>query len=339
MLTKIELESFTAFNHLKMVFSPGINVIIGANATGKTHVMKALYAACAVIDEQTIMTFDQKLRSIFLPNTIGRLVHRSKGIHSGSVKVYRIDGEEETERSITCRIMSNLNKSEVRKVRWNADRRNPATFIPVKDMLANAPRFRALYAEKHIHFEEVYSDIIDKALQSIPKGKPSAERSRLLSILNKAMDGRVVEKKETFFLRNKSGELEFTLLAEGYRKLGLLYTLIQNETLTNGSVLFWDEPEANLNPLLSETVVRILFELQRMGVQIFVSTHDYVLLKEFEMAANEGSPIKYHSMFRTSDGSIGCSSVDSSDEIYPNAIDEAYQHLLDREINKAFEKR
>jgi len=62
---------------------------------------------------------------------------------------------------------------------------------------------------------------------------------------------------QEFFLKNKQGELEFTLVAEGYRKLGLLWLLIQNGSLLNGSVLFWDEPETNLNPKLLETVVRI----------------------------------------------------------------------------------
>lgn len=337
MISKVKFENFTAFENLAMQFSPGINILIGENGTGKTHIMKALYAACSVIDVQSTQTFDQKLRSVFLPNSIGRMVHRSRGRHSGSVKVVRRDDNESTDRSITCQL-SSLGKAEVRMTRWVDDRRNPATYIPVKDMLANAPRFRALYAERHIHFEEIYSDIIDKALQPIPKGKPSRERARLLEILNKSISGRVVEKNETFYLRNRLGELEFTLLAEGLRKLGLLYMLIQNETLTNGSVLFWDEPEANLNPLLSETVVRILVELQKMGVQLFIATHDYVLLKEFELATDNHTELLIHSLFRNSTGSISCSTTPDFDEVDPNAIDRAYQNLLDREINKSFQK-
>lgn len=337
MITKIKFENFTAFDELSMSFSPGINILLGENGTGKTHVMKALYAACSVIDLQAGQNFEQKLRSVFLPNSIGRLVHRSQGRNSGDVKVIRNDGDEPTDRSINCHLTT-LNKAEIKSVRWNENRRNPATYIPVKDMLANAPRFRALYAERHIHFEEIYSDIIDKALQPIPKGKPSKERSRLLEILHKSISGRVVEKNETFYLRNRAGELEFTLLAEGFRKLGLLYMLIQNETLTKGSVLFWDEPEANLNPVLSETVVHILLELQKMGVQIFIATHDYVLLKEFELASKDDSCIMIHTLYRNMEGNIRCASTNDFDDVSPNAIDRAFQSLLDREINKAFDK-
>jgi ABC-type multidrug transport system ATPase subunit len=51
--------------------------------------------------------------------------------------------------------------------------------------------------------------------------------------------------------------------------------LIQNGTLLNGSVLFWDEPETNLNPKLFGPLIEILLQLQHSGVQIFISTHDY----------------------------------------------------------------
>ena len=146
----------------------------------------------------------------------------------------------------------------------------------------------------------------------------------------------MIEKKENFYLKNKAGELEFPLLAEGFRKLGLLYTLIHNGTLTKGSILFWDEPEANLNPKLAKTVVRILIELQRQGVQIFVSTHDYVLLKEFQMAAEESDKMQYISLYRDSDGEIRYSSTNKFEEIEHNAIDDAYTDILDREFAKQF---
>ena len=81
--------------------------------------------------------------------------------------------------------------------------------------------------------------------------------------------------------------MEFTLLAEGMRKLGLLWLLIQNGTLQNGSVLFWDEPETNLNPKLLGTLIEVLLQLQRAGVQVFLATHDYVILKEIDLRTRD----------------------------------------------------
>lgn len=338
MITKVTFENFTAFKDLTMRFSPGINVLIGENGTGKTHIMKALYAACSVIDTKEELGFDQKLKLVFLPNSIGRLVHRSVGRSSGKVTVYRKNDGEASERYISC-LMTTLNRVEINKRLWIEDKRTPATYIPVKDMLANAPGFRALYSEKHIHFEEIYSDIIDKAMQPVPRGKQSENRARLLRILHQAISGKVIEKNEQFYLKNKLGELEFTLLAEGYRKLGLLYALIQNETLTKGSVLFWDEPEANLNPKLARTVVNILVELQKIGVQVIVATHDYVFLKEFDLTSTKDTSIFYHTLYKDDENEIACFTTQVFDELEPNAIDDAHQSLLDREITKQLNHR
>lgn len=331
MITKFKATNFTVFSDIEIPFSPGINIFIGKNGTGKTHLLKAVYSATAQIDKKVDRTFDQKLSGVFLPNTIGRLVHRSKGRHSGKIIVYRRDEGDTKDRSISCEITT-LNKAIVKSQMWYTDKGIESVFIPVKDMLANAPGFRSLYVQKKLTFEEVYCDIIDKAFIPIARGKV-AERETLLTILKTAMSGRVVEKNETFYLKNTAGELEFSLLAEGYRKLGLLYRLIQNETLTRGSMLFWDEPEANLNPQLSQVVVRIIIELQRMGVQVFISTHDYVLLKEFENAATEEDDIEYHVLFEK-DGAICHNSTNKLSELSPNSIDDTFARLLDLEISR-----
>ena len=47
-LTRVELEQFTAFASLELDLCRGINVLIGANGTGKTHLMKVCYVACDV---------------------------------------------------------------------------------------------------------------------------------------------------------------------------------------------------------------------------------------------------------------------------------------------------
>lgn len=46
-LTRVRLKNFTAFADLDLEFSPGVNVLLGRNGAGKTHLMKVGYAACA----------------------------------------------------------------------------------------------------------------------------------------------------------------------------------------------------------------------------------------------------------------------------------------------------
>jgi predicted ATP-dependent endonuclease of OLD family len=41
-ISRLELENFTCFAKAEMDFSSGINVFIGENGTGKTHILKAM---------------------------------------------------------------------------------------------------------------------------------------------------------------------------------------------------------------------------------------------------------------------------------------------------------
>ena len=206
------------------------------------------------------------------------------------------------------------------------------TYIPTKDMLANAPGFRSLYARREIHFEEIYSDILYRA--DLPRLR-NPENRRLLRRLQASIGGEVVIKGEEFFLNTEQGLLEFTLLAEGFRKLALLWLLIRNGSLQKGSVLFWDEPETNLNPKLLGTVIEVLMELQRIGVQIFLATHNYVVLEEIHLRHKEEDDVAFHSLYRDEEtGEIACNTVNHYLGIHPNAIAEAYDSIYDRMIER-----
>jgi len=339
MLEKIKFEKFTAFEKLEVKFSPGINIFVGENGTGKTHILKAAYAACDIAKSKG--GFAEKINNVFYPSgkQIGRLVKRSSVSSNGSLEVVRkLDDGKKI--ALRLSLSNHTTKPDKAKISgspkaWTASPME-AAYIPVKDMMANAPGFRSLYEEREIHFEEIYVDIIRKAFLPLLKGPTDKPRKQLLESLQEAMDGKVVAKNEEFFLRSKHGELEFTLLAEGFRKMGLLWILIQNGTLLNGSVLFWDEPETNLNPRLMKTVVGILLELQRLGVQIFLTTHDYVILKEFDLQAKKNDKILFHSLYRTKDtGEIEVASTYDYLKLSPNAIDDTFGNLVTREIQKS----
>lgn len=337
MITLIKIENFTAFEKLEIKFSSGINIFIGENGTGKTHILKSLYSACDITKSKK--GFAEKINDVFYPanKQIGRLTRRSQTSNSGFIEVKRLSNNQEM--AIRLSITNHTLTPDKAKVtgatkQWSE---NPfeSVFIPVKDMMANAPGFRSLYSTRNIHFEEVYADIIDRAFLPALKGPADGARIKLLEILQKSIDGKIISKKEEFFLKNKQGELEFTLLAEGYRKLGLLWLLIQNGTLLSGSALFWDEPEANLNPVLMKCVVNILIELQRMGVQIFIATHDYVLLKEFDLAITDKDKIIYHSLYRDKKtNNVLHSDTHFFQNISPNSIDDAFGSLIDRQVYK-----
>ena len=330
-ITRLKLERFTAFDALDFKPSPGINVLVGANGTGKTHLMKVAYAACDV--SKTDIGFAEKIVRVFMPSggAIGRLVKRRGEISHCGVHIHR---EDRWIRVSFSNHTTVANSATVKgALRWKAAPVE-SVYVPVKEMLANAPGFRSLYAKRDIHFEEIYADILDRAYGPALRGPAPSERKRLLTILQKAIDGKVHAKNEEFFLRNKQGNLEFSLLAEGMRKLGLLWRLIQNGTLLEGAALFWDEPETNLNPKLFGSVIEVLLELQRMGVQIFIATHDYAILKELDLQRREEDDLVFHSLYRD-DGEIACHSVGTYLDIHPNAIAEAFTDLYDREVERS----
>lgn len=338
-ITQLKLENFTAFENIDVTFSPGVNVIIGANGTGKTHMLKVLYAACAITSGEDKETgFGRKLQGVFHPyqGRMTRLIRRRQGLPAASIKITRDGGP-----ALQADINNQRAQADDVKVsgaqRWTGTGLESA-YIPVKEMLAHAPGFLATAARREIAFEEVYVDIIKRAFLPQLKGPADPDRQRLLKTLQKAINGKVIAKGEHFFLKNSQGELEFTLLAEGMRKLGLLWLLIQNGTLLSGSVLFWDEPEANLNPALMGEVTEVILELQRIGVQVFLTTHNYVMLKEFDLRATSSDQVRYISLFREGDdAAVRCNLSNRYEGIDPNAVSATFDSLYTRDMVRALQ--
>ena len=331
-ITRVKLENFTVFESLDLEPSPGINVLVGANGTGKTHLMKVCYAALRSKDDFSD-DFYYKLLDYFLPfgRDHLRLIRRSGEGDTAWLTIYRGESFVKGELPTTVGFLS-LPGSDTSDDWGFAP--SLATYIPAKDMLANAPGFRSLYAAREVHFEETYLDILDRAYLPALRNPAEFVPSRVLERLEAELGGKVTIHGEEFFLSIEQGEIEFTLLAEGHRKLGLLWLLIRNGSLKPGAVLFWDEPETNLNPKLYRVVIDVLLELQRVGVQVFLATHDYVILRELDLQAQEGDKVAFHSLYHE-EGRITCHSTDKYLEIHPNAIMEAFDRIYDLEIKRS----
>lgn len=86
MLKSLTIKNFTVFTNSKIEFSPGINVIIGDNSTGKSHLLKLAYSMISTLYlfgrdriqtiEQLQIKFGDKLNGIFKPNILGNLTHK-----------------------------------------------------------------------------------------------------------------------------------------------------------------------------------------------------------------------------------------------------------------------
>ena len=332
MFTALKAKKFTAFNNLEMEFVPGINVFVGANGTGKTHLLKLMYALqYASQDKRDLPTMGQKLARVFRPSEgqVNRLARRKSGGGHNKAEV-QLHWEKEL-----VKLAFGGNGKEVAITgRWHEV--STPVYIPVKEMLSMAPGFRSIYSKYDTQFEEIYADIIDLAYVPLLRGKPDEERQGLLEVIGSVVAGTVVCEGENFFLKDGAGELEITLVAEGMRKLALLSLLIRNGSLQSGTTLFWDEPEANLNPSMMQHVARILLTLGKLGVQIFIATHSYSFLKELELQRAQTLTVRYFSLF-TAEGKEGVqvTPADNYAAIEPNLIAAEYTRLYELELNKS----
>ncbi len=82
----LSLKNFTAFDEADFNFCPGINIFIGANSTGKSHVLKIIYTLLKICETSRREQIDDhqkmeslakdKLIGVFKPDNLGRLVRQ-----------------------------------------------------------------------------------------------------------------------------------------------------------------------------------------------------------------------------------------------------------------------
>ncbi|WP_432776194.1 AAA family ATPase [Brevibacillus gelatini] len=292
--------------------------------------MKVLYSACQAV--RIDVSFSHKLVKVFKPDQlkISRLIRRKKGNNRSKIVVE----SEQAQISAEFHLKTQKWDAEISgEFKWERELSSlTSTFIPAKEILSNAWNLEAAVDKNNVDFDDTYVDIITSAKIDISAGKDNSERKKYLNILQKITTGTVLVKKDRFYLKNK-GKIEFSLVAEGIRKIALLWQLIKNGTLEKGSILFWDEPEANINPCHIPVLVEMLLELQRSGVQIFVSTHDYVFSKYFEVKRTENDIVTFYSFYNT-DAGVKVETNAYFKDLKENAIVKTYDQLLEDVFNR-----
>ncbi len=325
-ITGIEIENFTVFKKEKLEFSDGINVVIGKNGLGKTHLLKIIYGLSLI---HTFKYLNENITGIFKTGSWTNLISWNKNTSIISLNFNK-------NKSIAFSIYEN---SGVVEISGDSFILKKSVFIPAKEILSFYEGFIPLYENRETSFDAIYYHLA-KAL-SLPNLKNIESypiEYKLLCKLEEILEGKILLERGRFYLvsHKDNRKTEIALIAEGLRKIGMIAQLLANGSLTKNSILFWDEPETNLNPKLMRPVVEMLIELQRMGAQVFVTTHDYVILKEFDLQCNETDKIMFHSLFKNPEtGEVECHSTANYLDISPNAIDDTFGNIIDREISKS----
>jgi len=299
-IRRLELSGFTCFSQIELDFSEGINVFIGENGVGKTHLMKVLYYAAI-------------LKATVKHNTINRAINKASldlifGI-DGLQKLVRLGTSEEvvinasfgkddayarntTGMNLSIKFDSEIPPSGIKHGPLESyygelsSNRNPL-YIPIIEMLSWYEGFRVLYENRELNFDSTYYDLARALAFPKLKGTLLKDAQALAEEISQVIKADVFQKDGKFYFQFNETEAEFeaSVVAQGINKLGQLYYLILNGSLNKDTILFWDEPESGLNPKYIRLLANILQTLANAGVQIFISTHDYLLAHQLSLMA------------------------------------------------------
>jgi len=316
MIETLHLQDFTVFRDVTLQFG-ALNVIHGENSTGKTHILKLAYSMVSSVvrgpnepvgDTPTKTTLDTRLGSklvgVYRPDKekLGRLARRVQGAKRAIIKMtfgqegaLEFSFSTQSERTVKCERIpqSWLTQAPV--------------FLPTRELLSVYPGFVSLYETQAIPFDEIWRDTCVLLGARVLRGPKTKEIQALLKPLEDAIDCKAEIIGDRFYvqMKNPAAQVEADMVAEGYRKLSMVARLIANGSLDDKGYLFWDEPEANLNPALIKHIAPLLLSLAEGGVQVFVATHSLFLLRELEIEhtkrSHKGS-VQYIGLHTTNDG-------------------------------------
>ena len=351
LISKIEVENLTVFEKMAMDVGANVNVIIGENGTGKTHLLKFIKLT---LGGSVSISFSVE-EQIEFRESIGRLASAEK-VFGKHITVSREKENESTFKLfvksellagyyLRKKVKSRTKEPYLREV-WGSsevfegfvEKYDKIVFLPSKDMLTHSKGLVEM-KDKYGHnmpFDLTLLDVIKKArrwkLDKMPK---IAEE--IIPKLEMAMDGKVVVENEEFFIQKNNGQkLSFSVESEGMKKIGLIWQLLMNESIAEGSVLLWDEPEANMNPKLIPVLAEIILELGRNGVQIFLATHDGLLAEYIEHLMSENDQVAFHALYKTDNG-VQCETDEKFTLLSKNAIIAEKISLYKKIVEKGLE--
>lgn len=321
MLNTLHIKQFTVFQDVLFDFSPGLNVIVGDNGTGKTHVLKLGYLFCRAWPDLTAKPLrvtaqraeaylDERLAGLFRVSNLDLLVrqgHKSNARlvaevsgHIPTLQIRLADEPPFTSPGLPetmpwdIQIQRSKDASGTLKAKVlpdvvpdaaviNAFLPQPV-FVPSKEMVSLFKGLIGLF-EKYREFplDETYRDLA-VALSTLEPRAASSLLPEVMQRIQKLLGGDLkLDNGDLVFERSDGSRLESQLMAEGHRKLAMLIYLLRCGVIETGSTVFWDEPEANLNPAALKLLAEALFALAGLGVQVILATHSLFLLREFEI--------------------------------------------------------
>jgi len=279
MIRGFDIKNLGPLNNVKVDNLNNMNIILGENGKGKSFLMKYLYTLAKTKsdfqkgdDKSTINEIiSKKFNWTFQCEDLGDLVTKGEKTLKTRLKIDKDIAEMSFSPSTTKQV-------KVKGIEEGSDR--SVVYLPTKEVLEISNiilNTRLNY--KSFGFDNTYYDLVT-ALQK----PPIAEREGLSSNVSEFRGNIEFDANSNRWIyKLDNNRISMNNTAEGIKKLGILDLLIKNGTLKKGSILFIDEPESNLHPKAIAQFMEELFELSEQGIQIFISTHSYFVIKKLHI--------------------------------------------------------
>jgi predicted ATP-dependent endonuclease of OLD family len=308
-INRVEINDFLVFKgNFAMDFCPGVNVIIGGNATGKTTLLREMYKS----SETHKIKNEDFLSDVVIKYTDGR----QKIIPKESAQI--TFGVPQRKNVV---VMSTMIENRI--------------YIPEKDILEHARGLLPFIEEKQTGFSQIYKDVLIKA-QDIPTQKQTETQKNIGKTISNIINGEVKwdQGDGAFYTIKTNGDrIPFANEASGFKKLGFLGLLVACGQLENGTVLFWDEPENSLNPELMSILAEILLILTRSGVQIFLATHSEILASYLDVTRKDGDKVMFYSLYKDGE-QIKADKSERFEYLRPNKLTEEIVTLYKEQLKR-----
>ncbi len=341
MINKIREIHIDNYGTLPQFYFPnpsGINLIIGENGTGKTFLLKALYSAVRTMEEyrrgddirSVSDIISEKLRWTFQVDKIGDIV--KKGVSSPLCFDMFFD---KVQFSYSFSASATSKVGTVTSLETNRDANS--VFIPAKEVLSlYSVILKSREIDQSFGFDDTYYDLV-RALRISPRRKKnyrvfSKSRKKLESVINGRVD--IDERSGKWYYRDKNSfKYSIGATSEGIKKISILDRLLTNGYLNNQSIIFIDEIESALHPdAICHFLDMICTISEEMGVQIFLSSHSYFVIKKLALIASKKpglvtcvslqkeKPATINDLY---DGVPANSIIDTSIKLYDQEIEES----------------
>jgi predicted ATPase len=349
-IQRLDLENFTCFSKASLEFSSGINVFIGENGAGKTHILKALYALLndrKLVAQKEFFDREKEFHEYFKTPRDKHSLDRLEG------KPFDISIVVDN-RTLDLKSSRNIAGDSYNKWQNNIGSRTftenddawarlDALFIPPQEILSINKGLSVAIESQELAFDKTIYDLSKKLGANVRKNEALKNALGLLNGFEKEIGLKDIEERGTEFfitLENTNQTLEARLVAEGLRRLAQIVHLIKNGSLKRETILFWDEPETNLNPKYIKIVAHFLQVLAQNGMQIFIATHDYLLTYLLSLSAeypkNDTPPMRFFGFYKGENGTE-VEFANTMNGIKNNAILEEFGAYHDLMMSKALE--